>query len=159
MGGNLQHMKRNFKMGRKVVLAATSFVLTAMILASCSSKSRESFRELTYSKDPIELTAEQKEKIGAHIGDMELVCSDGSLNLYVNMLSAEFAVENTANGNKWLSNPIDWDQDTVAGTTAKSVLGSQVVVKYSDGKGASASLNSYSDSFLRGQTGDTERLM
>ena len=145
-------MKRNFKLGRKVLLAATSFVLVTTILASCSSKGTVSFGELIYSKDPIELTAEQKEMIGSHIDDMTLICSDGGLNLYVNMLTAEFAIENTADNSRWLSNPVDWDQDTVAGTTAKSILGSQVVVNYSDGKGTSFSLNSYSDSFLKGQT-------
>lgn len=145
-------MKRKFELGRRGLLAAAAFVLAAAMLVSCSSAGGESFRALTYDKEPVELTAEQKAKIGSHMEDMELVCSEGALKLYVNPLSAEFAVENAADGTRWLSNPVDWDGDPVAGAAEKSVLGSQVVVNYSDGKGTTASLSSYSDSFLRGQT-------
>ena len=83
--------------------------------------------------------------------NLKLRLTRGVYEFYLNELTAEIALKNTATGQVLLSNP--YDLATVANDTVKAELLSQVVVSFKDlaQNNATRTMYSYTDSASRGQ--------
>jgi hypothetical protein len=77
---------------------------------------------------------------------MELVAENEALALYFDAETTEIAVKNKKQGTTWYSNPKDREQDGKASGTNKSMLGSQLLIGYSDSSGKPQQYDNFNQS-------------
>lgn len=81
----------------------------------------------------------------SRLAEMQLIKTDGNLELYLDAEFAEFAVVDKSTGNSWFSNPYDLKNDTKASPETKYELQSLLALTYYDAKGSELTMNSFSD--------------
>lgn len=142
-----------------IALAAVAAALVFLIVLPALQLTQEEESGITFDAEPLKLSEEDLKSIGCRDEDMQQVAAQGDLVLYMNMLSGEFRVENTAQGTVWYSNPVGWNDDAIArpSTENSDILGSQVVVECYDKSNRRQVLDSYSDCFRKGQLYITEQ--
>ncbi len=82
---------------------------------------------------------------------MELIASDGNLELWLDEEAADFAVKVTDTGDVWFSNPPGADEDAKASNYYKGVMKSQFSVQYFNEKVQALEMDSYNDAVAEGQ--------
>lgn len=82
---------------------------------------------------------------------MELIASDGGLELYLDEEQADFAVKVTATGDVWFSNPQGADEDPGASNYYKGVMKSQFSLRYFNENVQASEMDSYNDAVSQGQ--------
>ncbi len=85
------------------------------------------------------------------VSGMVLAAENDTLKLYANISTGEIAVVDKRNGQITYSNPLDADEDTIATTTNKNYLKSQLIVDYFNTSRTQGTMDSYSYSTERGQ--------
>lgn len=82
---------------------------------------------------------------------MVLAAENDTLKLYANISTGEIAVVDKRNGQITYSNPVDADEDSIATTTNKNYLKSQLIVDYFNTARTQGTMDSYSYCTERGQ--------
>ncbi len=85
------------------------------------------------------------------IEGMESIAANEYIALYVNRDNAEIAIRDMASGEVWYSNPVDREQDPIAGVENKSKMSAQMTITYENNKLQQFNMNSYSDSVMHKQ--------
>ncbi|MDQ6418422.1 DUF5696 domain-containing protein [Paenibacillus sp. LHD-117] len=82
---------------------------------------------------------------------MKVAAENESLALYFNEETTEVAVKNKKLGTTWYSNPINREQDAKASGYNKSILGSQLLIQYSDSSGKPQQYDNFNQSIKNKQ--------
>ncbi|MCD8501071.1 MAG: DUF5696 domain-containing protein, partial [Bacillaceae bacterium] len=83
--------------------------------------------------------------------EMTLVSENQHLELYVNHMTASFAIVDKKSDQIWFSNPIDRENDTIVSGENKGLLNSQLILSYYNSNGKITRMDSYKDSVLKEQ--------
>ncbi|NCU25260.1 hypothetical protein EOM86_00895 [Candidatus Nomurabacteria bacterium] len=101
----------------------------------------------------IPISAGSEDPVPAETGlteGMDLSVSNGSLELFIDSSTAQFAVRCLESGDVWLSNPDGFESDPVAVQDTKNLLASQISLSYYQDN-QEKSMNSYKDCVALGQ--------
>ena len=131
------------------LLAACMICVTA---AACASVNESEDAYLSEEKVYTPPTEEEIGQASLGLASMTKVEETQRLELWVNMATSELCVKDKATGQTFFSNPSGIDEDERAATDYKSVLRSQIVVEYYTLQNSPATMNSYTHSYLLGQT-------
>ena len=82
---------------------------------------------------------------------MEMIASDGELELWLDEEEADFAVRVKETGDIWFSNPQGAEEDPAASSYYKGVMKSQFSVQYYNEKVQALEMDSYNDAVAEGQ--------
>ena len=145
------HIPRIGCRGLRGALAVLLILALPLPLASCGKVTEDPSRYLEEGEPPVPLTAEEIAEAGVKPDKMEKVADNGTLAMYANLKTAEFFIEDKATGERWFSNPENWNADEKATGVNQEVLGSQVVVDYYSAGNLYGSMNSYKHAFQNGQ--------
>lgn len=126
-------------------------LLLALAASGCSPAMEDKTTYLMDMDPPVEVSEDVLKEVGSNIASMEKVAEDNSLALFINGKTAEFCVEDKRTGQRYFSNPVDWNKDTVASDVNKETLGSQITLDYLDSAGGGGSMTSFKDAFMNGQ--------
>lgn len=88
---------------------------------------------------------------GGSVAGMEKSTETDVLELYVNPKTAEIAVKDKRSGKIWYSNPANLENDTLANSSEKDRLSSQLSVSFLDSLQREFAFLSYTDSTSKGQ--------
>lgn len=117
--------------------------LLAGILAGCSGTSQSAPESTGYIIQSAIQTAPEE-------GELEKISTQGDLVLYANLSDGTIAVENTALGQTWYSNPLDKAEDSIANGFNKNALLSAITVTYTTEQSVSMSCASWQSCVNRG---------
>lgn len=85
------------------------------------------------------------------VKDMELAAENDTLKLYVNTQTGEVAIYDKRNSQITYSNPVNAEEDSIANTTNKNYLKSQLIVDYFNSSRTQGTMDSYSYCVENGQ--------
>lgn len=86
-----------------------------------------------------------------YLKDMEMVCRNEFLELFINKETTEIAVRNKKTGDVWYSNPPDRDKDAIAAGINRDLLNSQLSITYHTPTAKKVTMNNFSDSIRHKQ--------
>ncbi len=127
------------------------FAALLFLIPGCGKAVEDSSRYLVGGDPPTEPSAEVLAGVGAHPDKMELIASDDKLELYFNLTTSEFYIQDRISKVRWYSNPENWNTGGGASGSNLEILGSQIVVDYYSDKNESGTMSSYKDAFQKGQ--------
>lgn len=128
---------------KRMICLALAAALLAGILAGCSGTSQSAPESTGYIiQSAIQAAPEE--------GELEKISAQGDLVLYANLSDGTIAVENTALGQTWYSNPPDKEEDTIANGFNKNALLSAITATYTTEQSVSMSCGSWQSCINRG---------
>lgn len=137
-------MKRKSKLSVITVMLLSLIVVTSgTVVESAGTKAVQT--EAVKEESAAALTA------ASDHASMELVAENESLALYFDEETTEIAVKNKKQGTTWYSNPMNREQDSKASGYNRTILGSQLLIQYSDSSGKPQQYDNFNQSIQNKQ--------
>lgn len=128
---------------KKMICLGLVAALLAGILAGCSGTSQSAPESTGY-------TIQSAIQAAPAEGELEKISTQGDLVLYANLSDGTVAVENTALGLTWYSNPPEGTEDAIASGFNKNALLSAITATYTTEQSVSMSCGSWQSCVNRG---------
>lgn len=141
-------------MKRLANLGVVTLLILSLLVMTSGTAAVESAGTEDGQDEQVKANTESVQSLASAVQDdaaMELVAENEYLALYFNEETTEIAVLHKKQGTTWYSNPVDREQDQRAAGYNKSILGSQLLLQYSDPSGKPQQYDNFNQSIQNRQ--------